>query len=270
MSTTPSCGSCGRGRVRDEAYVCTRCADQLAGALRDVEDWLAEELDVSLSRQRGIDYRTVGGGNHGKPAERPLPADQTAAGATTLLRAALAAAVRYCHAQGVRHSSPDPGLPDGKLPELARWLRWRVDGLQLDPGGPKVVAAVTSAVARATRSVDRRVERQYLGSCLVRGCDGGLYARHGEPLARCDECRATEDAARLRDRLLHELDDRLCTAAEIAQLCTYLGLRGDRAKVRNRINVWHKRGRIVNESVLEGDPAFRFGIVWRLLVAEDR
>jgi hypothetical protein len=77
------------------------------------------------------------------------------------------------------------------------------------------------------------------------------------------------EARLLRDKLLAELDDRLCTAAEIARLSTYLGLQADRAKVRNRINVWAKRGRIVSETELTTEPAYRFGIVWRLLVAHE-
>ena len=63
---------CGR-ETRDDAYGCDHCGDLLARALGDVP-WLDGELEVTTSRQKGLDYRKVGGGKGGKKdAERPLP-----------------------------------------------------------------------------------------------------------------------------------------------------------------------------------------------------
>ena len=155
-------------------------------------------------------------------------------------------------------------LPADNLPALSRWLLWRVDGLTLNEIGSDAVDEITSAVAHCHRVIDRPADRQYLGACEE--CDDGrLYARPGGALARCDYCGTTVEAQKLRDRMLDELDDRLCTAAEIARLSTYLGLRADRETVRKRINQWHKRGLLNEVSSFSDEPTFRFGGVYAML-----
>ena len=73
----------------------------------------------------------------------------------------------------------------------------------------------------------------------------------------------------MRARLLGELDDRLCTAAEIAHLSTYLGLKADREQVRKRINQWNKRGLITEHPGVTDEVTFRFGEVYERLAADD-
>lgn len=260
------CGACSSTPTRDDVYVCDTCADLLADVLTNM-GWLEDQLTTSLTKQKGMDYRRAGSGG-GKPAEGPLPLNLSASAALTVLRSALVDAVRYCIAHDVRHSSPDDELPGKSLASLGDWLRWRVDGLVLHDV-PQLVTGITAAADRGLRTVDRRADRQYLGGCTVKGCGGSLYAIAGAPFARCDTCGDSMDAGYLRDRLLGELDDRLCTASEIARLCMYLGLRRDRVQVRKRVNVWHHRGRIVSEAALGDEPAFRFGIVWRLLMQDE-
>jgi len=258
---------CGKP-TRDAAYVCDDCSHALAVALGDIP-WLDEELEITVSRQKGVDYRRVGGGKGGKkPTERPLPADMGASEARTHLRGVLVSWVRFCADEGVRNASPHPGIPDDTLIAISKWLLWRVDGLTLLDIGTEAVDEITSAVAHCHRLIDRPAEQQYLGACSV--CDGGhLYARPGSRWARCGGCDAAEDADDRRSKLLDELDDRLCTAAEIARLSTYMGLKVDRETVRKRVNQWHKRGTIAREAAFTDEPAFRFGIVRRLLEHND-
>jgi hypothetical protein len=159
-------------------------------------------------------------------------------------------------------------LPADTLEAMSRYLLWRVDGLALLDIGPEAVDEITAAVAACHRLIDRPADRQYLGQCKF--CESGrLYARSGSTWARCESCDTGIDAQELRDGLLAELDDRLCTAADIAKLSTYLGLKANREQVRNRINQWHKRKRISAEPAFSDDPVFRFGIVWRLLMSEN-
>lgn len=255
---------CGRP-TRDEAFVCDQCTDSLARALGDVA-WLDEELDTTISKQKGLDYRKVGGGKGGKKAaERPLPASWGASEARTHLKALLVSWVLFCGAEKVRHQETSDALPADNLTALSRWLIWRVDGLGLLEIGLEAVDEITSAVAHCHRLIDRPAERQYLGTCPT--CQSGrLYARAGSDWAICEECEASIEASKVREKLLTELDDRLCTAAEIARLSTYLGLKDDRETVRKRINQWHKRGVLTEAASLSDEPTFRFGKVYSMLV----
>jgi hypothetical protein len=260
---------CGKP-TRDDRYVCDACSDDLARALGDIA-WLDEELETTITKRKGVDYRRVGGGSGGK-REQPSPPEWTASNARTHLKGVLVAWVRFCADEDVRHSSPHLGLPVDELTAISRWLLWRVDGLSLHDIGAEAVDEITSAVAHCHRLIDRPADRQFLGRCEpceAVGHEGRLYARPGGSLARCSVCGDTVDAERLREKLLHDLDDRLCTAAEIAHLSTYLGLQAGREQVRKRINQWHKRERITAEHAFAPEPVFRFGIVWRLLQQED-
>lgn len=256
--------TCGKP-TRDAAYVCDTCAEALSVALGEIP-WLDEELEVTITKRKGIDYRRVGGGKGGT-LEQPSPPEWNASSARTHLKGVLVAWVKFCAEEHVRHSSPHPGIPTDDLTAISRWLMWRVDGLALHDIGPEAVDEITSAVAHCHRLIDRPADRQYLGVCDE--CEGGrLYARPGGSWAKCNNCEAATNAEQLRGKLLTELDDRLCTAAEIARLSTYLGLRADRESVRKRINQWHTRGVIASESMFE-EPAFRFGPVYDRLLADE-
>jgi hypothetical protein len=258
---------CGRP-TRDAAYGCDTCGDQLARALGDCT-WLDEQMEVTITRQQGIDYRRLGGSKGGKKdAERPLPGNWTASEARTHLRALLVSWTRLAHDESVRSSDPRDGLPDDNLPAISRWLLWRVDGLMLHEAAGDVVEEITSAVAHCHRLIDKHPERQYLGPCSA--CpEGRLYARPGSKQATCESCDVTVDADVVRKRLLEELDDRLCTAAEIARLSTYLGLQAGREQVRKRINQWNARGRIEAHPSFSDETTFQFGEVYGLLVAAE-
>ena len=262
MTDTATTCRCGQP-TRDAAYTCDTCSQQLAIALGDIP-WLTEELDTTITRQKGATYN----GSTSRGAEAPSPVHWGASEARSHLKALLVSWVLFSHETGVRNASPHIGLPDDDLVSLSRWLLWRVDGFALLDIGPEVVDEITEAVATCRRVIDRPADRQYLGACDM--CPTGrLYARPGGTWARCDGCDQATEADKIRERMLRELDDRLCTAAEIAQLSTYLGLRADRETVRKRINQWHKRGRIAREHAFSEEPAFRFGIVWRLLVQDE-
>lgn len=259
---------CGRP-TRDEAYTCETCGDDLYRALGDVP-WLAEELEISTTRQKGIDYRGVGGGKGGKkPAERPSPVSWGPSEARAHLRGLLVSWALLCDQDGVRNSSPHDGLPDDDLPSLSRYLMWRVDGLMLLDIGSDAVEEIVSAVAHCHRVIDRPADRQYLGDCHEQDCQGRIYARPGATFARCDMCMTSVNADSRREEMLTELRDRLCTAAEIARLSTYLGLKADREQVRKRINQWATRKLIVEHPSVTGEVVFQFGEVYARLMSDD-
>lgn len=257
---------CGRP-TRQGHVVCETCLTDLERALGDVP-WLDSELEVTITRQKGVDYRRVGGGKGGrKPAEAPSPANWGASEARTHLRALLVSWTLLCAEEGVRRKGGADDLPADELGALSRWLMTRVDGLGLHDAGPDAVDEITSAVAHCHRLIDRPADRQYLGTCEV--CAGRLYARPGSAWATCYDCHATTNAEVVRKNLLEELDDRLCTAAEIARLSTYLGLRADREVVRKRINQWSSRGVIAEHPGVTDEVTFRFGEVYAMLAAAE-
>ena len=258
---------CGRP-TRDAAYCCDDCGTTLAKALGDVP-WLTEELEISISGQKGVDYRRSGGSKGAKkPAERPSPVAWGPAEARSHLRQILVAWVRFCDDEQVRHQG-GVEFPADDLSSISRWLLCRVDGLMLLEIGEEAIDEITSAVAHCHRLVDRPAERQYLGICTM--CEvGRLYARSGSKWARCNECGLGIEADTIRERLLADLDDRLCTAAEIAHLSTYLGLKAGREQVRKRINQWASRNQIVEHPSMTAETTFRFGEVYAKLMVEEQ
>lgn len=265
--TTCKCGK----PTRDDAYVCDSCTEDLSRALGDVA-WLDDELETTITKRKGIDYRRVGGGSGGK-REQPSPPEWTAADARDHLKAVLVAWVLFCSEERVRNSSPHQAIPEDTLLAVSRWLMWRVDGLALHDIGADAVDEITSAVAHCHRLIDRPADRQYLGqcqTCAIVGDDGRLYGRPGGALARCNICGDTIDAEQLRTKLLAELDDRLCTAAEVAHLATYLGLPDDRERIRKRVERWGASDRHPLQRVsVNGADHYRFGAAYFALMQHE-
>lgn len=262
---------CGRP-TRDERYSCDACSDDLSKSLGEIP-WLVDEIEVSITKRKGLDYRKVGGATGGKKAGYPSPPEWGAAEARGNLRAVMVSWVRFCEDEHVRHQSHMVGLPDDDLKAMSRWLLWRVDGLALLDIGPEAVDEITSAVAHCRRLIDRPADKQYLGDCQVCaavGEQGRLYVRPGSAMARCQSCGDTVDAETLRAGLLRELDDRLCTAAEVAELSTYLGLHDDRERVRKRIERWgaNERHPLVRVKV-NGQDHYRFGAAYVALMEHE-
>jgi hypothetical protein len=261
--------TCRCGRPTGDAFVCQECGDDLARALGDVT-WLADELDTTIARQKGIDYRNVGGSSGGKKAtERPSPVSWGASEARTDLKAVLVSWALYCAAESVRSSDPHDGLPADDLPALSRFLLWRVDGLALLEIGLEAVDEITREVDRCRRVIDRPADRKELGKCAEDECAGIMYVRDGRDMAECDVCGVKQSAAELTDALLAELDDRLCTAAEIAQLSTYLGLKADRTQVRKHVEYLARNRRIVAHPSFSDVATYRFGDVYEHLIRRD-
>lgn len=268
MTTTCSCGK----PTRDNAYVCDDCLAELSKALGDVP-WLAEELEVSITRQRGA---AITGGP--RSTEHGLPWQEHASDAERGLRHALVTWVRWCEDERVRHSSPNPDSPADTLAAMSRWLMWRVDGLAFTDLGGEAVEAIVSAVAEAGRVVFwKRRQRTYLGPCEARQvdehgipgepCPGDVYADSEAEFGACEDCGFPYKVDQRRADLEQRLDDRLCTAAEVARMAVFLGLEVPRDRVRQTVNVWAKRKRIVARGESGDGPLFKYGEVRSLLAA---
>lgn len=211
---------CGRP-TRDHAYACDHCGDELAQALGDVA-WLDEQLAITISRQKGIDYRRGTGGKGGKkPDAQPLPYSLGASDARTTLHGLLVTWVRFCHEEGVRHRERTNALPADNLVSLSRWMLWRVDGLLLHDIAPEAVGEITSAVAHCRRLVDRPVDRWFAGPCNE--CETDLYAKAGASFVNCRGCGSTYDVDERRTWLWNAAQDHLATASEIARAVVVWG-----------------------------------------------
>ncbi len=97
--------------------------------------------------------------------------------------------------------------------------------------------------------IDRPVPQEYLGECDLldedgQPCGGDVYAARDDVYGECRRCKGRCDAQEQRLMLLTWFDERLMTAAEIARMTVWLGLRMDREQVRKRINQWHRRHRV--------------------------
>lgn len=248
---------------------CEECLDRLGVILRGTPA-VVMDLNASRAGTGGIDYRTLGGATGGSKT-LPLVINQGAIDARDRLRAALWSAVGACLHARLEHTSPRDDVPHrGDLPAMAEWLSWRIDAMPGHPhteGAPKAIAL---AVEQALHVLDRPATRQRLGPC---SCGGNVTAIAAARTARCDQCDLEYDAETLRQQRLTELDDQLCTAAEIAELTTYLSrtITSARDIVRRRINVWATRGSLIASSVdmTTREPRYRFGEVYALLLRHE-
>lgn len=298
--TTSGCAWRGCDQpTRDGAYVCDGCLDELADALRELLPAAGDRVDPNPTRltstgvawcpwprpaelvpglwddlisavagEQGVDYRTL---SIGAPSDATgIALAERAAEIAKALTQALRALVIVCRDARVEHTAPAGQRLKGRglVPDMVEWLLWRVDGIALHPEAAARAQDVRDAVDDARWVIDRPSARQQLGDCIFPDCDGWLSAAPGARFARCNREDHSFEAQPIRDRMLSKLDDRLCTAAEIARLSTYLGLRADRTQVANRIRQWAHRGVIAPhaKAAQDGEPRYRFADVYPLLL----
>lgn len=209
---------CGRP-TRD--YVCQDCGDSLARALGEVP-WLDDELEITVTRQKGVDYRQASGGKGAKkPTERPSPVNWGASEARAHLKALLVSWALFCEAEHVRNSSPYPGLPGDNMPALSRWLLWRVDGLTMLEIGAEAVDEITSAVAHCHRLIDRPPDQEFAGPCQ---CGRDLYRKPNAKTVVCRQCETEYDVESLGKWMHEQMVGRLVTIREGSLLLGKLGM----------------------------------------------
>lgn len=242
----------------DGWFVCSRCGDVFVRTLGDIR-WLLDELDTVISQQARYVSQASG-----KGSKTPLPFDVKASDTRAYLMGEISTSVRLL--EEANHWTSGARTEVG----AAAWLARSVSAVRLHPAGGEIVDGVMRWYAAAVRVIDRPAPRQYLGECRTdhegNDCGGRIYGKAGRAEAACDTCGGVYQADELRAHLLRELDDRVCSAAEIARLSTYLGLELDRTQVRKRINQWHARRQLeVRRLGDDGSPQFRFGDALDLL-----
>lgn len=202
-----------------DATICGACTSELDRALDSVA-WLAEELDVTLSRQTP---RTGSGSSETETDRAALvlhptafPYSGKASDAIDELKTVL---VGWARVLMEHDSSPAPA---DRLTSIATWLHERVGALVKHEAATEVHREILDAVRAAQRAVDRLAERTYAGPCPECGAD--VYARSGSPRGTCMACghgvEVDEQQAMMRDRL----DDHLAHAAEAGAALRALGI----------------------------------------------
>lgn len=264
---------CGKP-TRDDAYVCDQCVTELDKALGDVP-WLDEQLEVSITRQKAAAL-----GSGARAATTPLPWHEKASEARRGLHALLVSWVLFCTEEQVR-GRPSKDAEDD-LPSLSAWLLNVTRGLALHDIGPEAVDEITDAVAECHRVVFwKRRNRVYLGKCeqvvkdeddvvVTLSCEGDVYANEGDQVGECEQCGQGVTVVIRKADLDKRLDDRLCTAADLASMAVFLGLDVPRERVRKKVLYWHRHKRIQQRStdVTTEAPMFRYGEVKALLYSE--
>jgi hypothetical protein len=250
---------CGKP-TRDEAYGCEDCADLLGRALGDVP-WLEEQIDITISRQKGATYD----GNTSAGADKPLPINLPASEARENLRALMVSWIKLCAEEGVRSTDPRRNLPEDTMTAMSRWLLWRVDGLMLHEAASEAVDEITSAVAHCHRLVDRPPERRYIGPCA--GCGRDLYAKPGAKDGQCRWCEHEWTTIEREEWMKAAMVGKIVTAREGSTLLGRLGM----STAQDTIDKWRQRKRITEcGHNAQGHRLYRWDDLRRLAESETR
>jgi hypothetical protein len=271
--------------------VCGACS---AGLLRDLTDVpsLEYHLDLTLTRQTRIDNPEAGLTGEALDDDvevalairrAPLPYDERARSAITMLRTCLTTWVRVlivdeqragpvcrqcsnrsatacAHPSCARILRCDP--PPNTLADTARWLLRQRAALLGHQAVSEAVDGIGAAIRQARRAIDRPPATWYAGPCNVDGCVADLYARHGERYITCRVCGGTHSAMLREQWLMKQVADQLGTATEIARALSafHPGL------TPSMIRGYAHRGRILDRGSDEvGRPLYRIGDVIDLL-----
>lgn len=195
--------TCPCSRPAGDGFICGICTDLLAGQLRTVPVYLAEELDTTLAKLTA--FGETGTRPQHPPArwpdetpdhgaaERPLPYSPTVSEAGWVLHntlAAWAAALmenRGHHSpvdglteqgQGERMHVHGPAVLSASLAVLAAYLSANIQKLRMRPDAWDAAGEIGSAIALVDRLVDAPVHRTVVtvSGCPEPDCAGEVRA----------------------------------------------------------------------------------------------
>lgn len=274
--SAPTCVACERP-MTDQAFACTRCANELAETLRTAAGH-AEDAWTVIARQTR--YGDAGGTRTVEAEAAEIAADLRRNKVTAF---AWAASIEQPAPGGLRPEPLPVALgPAGTLDAVtntittwardqycradslggaALWLADHVGDLRVHPAAAEAFDELHDACAQLERLVDRPAsDRRLVGVC---DCGAVLYARGGQYAIQCRErtCGATWDVERSREILIRHLDGRLLTAAEAARMAAYLDPGRTTEQIRMLIASWAKRGQVAVHGAIGGAPTYLFGEV---------
>lgn len=255
--TAYPCDLCDRPSG-DNARVCTTCTGQATAALRQVSEWLADDLVDAIAKQTALGGR--GGGKPTKASEAPLPLDLRASEALAVLRNTLSTWVRVVAAD---HHGSHPTNTTGAM---AAWLAPVIGWARGQDYAPELVDELLAAVAQALRAVDRPQALTYAGRCPT--CTQPIYALGDRQTAHCrtPECSGEiVDVGQARLNLLRLSGRQFVTAEQAARALTTAG----RPVTARWIRQLAATGRLEGISAVRGPARYQLGDILDLLLPSE-
>lgn len=145
---------------------------------------------------------------------------------------------------------------DHPAARAATFLLTQLEWIRHHPDAARFVDELSAAAATLRRCVDRPPAMVIVGMC---DCGQYLYAREGQAVATCGECKSRWEVATSREILKAALLDRLFTAAEAAVLMMKFEMTVNRNRTRKLIVMWAQRGLISAHGEVDGSPTYRLG-----------
>ncbi|UYL87827.1 helix-turn-helix DNA binding domain protein [Gordonia phage OneDirection] len=210
----------------------------LGERLRELRDWVCQDLDDTISRQVAF-----GDKQDGKRTETPVVFNENAAEVAANLHGTLRAWVEHTCTHSTRVW---PG--EQRSAHYARWLdRYLID-LAKTEEAPTAVDELTDAWKQAKRAIDRPQDQEFAGPCqsTTPGVEcGGVYCRKNADLKNCQTCGATIDIPALRAAMESVMRDWLYTKQELrTALVIYL----KKPVPRSTIDGWIRNGRLADHA----------------------
>lgn len=237
---------CGCTRpVRAGYIICGICQGELEQHLAEMA-WLDEQLDISLTRVKGVDYNRVGG----RSSETALPWNDRASRARHELKAELVGWFRLLWVKGER-------IPSDDLVDVAAWLQSHLNEIAKREDAWVIWDQITRASLFARSVVFAKPEKKiFVGRCEGRieddgyeivelPCEGEIMAPEGSLDGECDKCGRSYDADEQTRRLLREVQDKLFTLHRVAQLFSYLHPNIPTERTRSILRYWEESDRII-------------------------
>lgn len=258
-------------RPCSDAWLCRGCIDQLTAELRQIP-WLAEQLEVTLTRQARVGTR-----NGPRSSERPLVFHWGASVDLETMRDGLSTwATTIAQQRGIQVDAAREPAP------LANWLiRWAGEAAQ-HPDAAELHGDVLAMTRAARRTIDLAPDLRFVGPCdghrAVQpdtvGCGEDLYAGMNSFTVRCatEGCTAEYNIEGRRAWLLEQAVDQLRTARQLAYELPWIA--GVVVNVKT-LGMWATRDKITRYLPHAKDPRqatrFRVGEVIELAraMAED-
>lgn len=195
----------------DGFYLTRADQEKLRTTLATLTDWLAQELDTTITRQTaGNPGPRVTLGRH---RDTPLPYNPAAADAATDLHHTLTTWATHTATHRSLHLDP---ADTRTIQTAARWLHAHTTALALTEHADTAATQIHHATKRARTLIDRRPQPDYLGTCT--DCGEDLYAHKGADPIVCTHCAATHQRATIDTRIDNELRRRLFTARELVDI----------------------------------------------------
>lgn len=231
---------CGCTRpTRDGYTICDTCQSDLEQNLAEMR-WLDEQLDISLTRVKGINYQI---GNEPRSNEKPLPWNDRASRARHELKNELVGWVRIM---------VDGDWPADNLTSIAAWLMCRLNDIAKREDAWLIREGVDLATSAAKDAIDITPPRRYVGPCegaieddgeeiVEVECPGSIFLNEITNSAECAKCRRAYDpiaAIKARNQRLAQ-DGKMLTLAEAAEV-THRAFGQPEARVLNTLKSWQK------------------------------